>query len=145
MKNYRKNLVIRIRALAFLAAAAAFLGIFDAFFAEATVKANPVFGFQCGLTDGLGILALLLILRYKKALENEEKLRQLYNREKDERMSAIKSKAGMPLLLITSLAMILAGIVAGYFHVIVFYTLIAAALFQLATACIVKFLYSRII
>lgn len=144
MRKYKQNLRIRICALSFVLLAVIFLGIFDAFFATAEIKASEVFGFQCGFTLALGVLALMLIFRYQKALTSEEKVQMLFNKENDERMRTIKYKAGMPLLLITSFAMMIIAVVTGYFHVIVFYTLIAASLCQLLVACIVKFIYMRL-
>lgn len=144
MRKYKKNLIIRICALSFVVLVAVILGIFDVFFATIEIKTSMVFGFQCGLTLGLGVSALPLIIRYKKALESEEKLQLLFNKENDERMKAIKSKAGMPMLLITSFIMIIIAVVIGYFDVVVFYTLIVAALCQLVAACIVKFIYMRL-
>lgn len=79
MRTYKRNLVIRICALSFVVFIAVFLGIFDAFFATEDVKTSMVFGFQCGLTSASGILALILIVRYKKALQSEEKLQLLFN------------------------------------------------------------------
>lgn len=68
----------------------------------------------------MGVLAALFIIRYKKALTNEEKLQLLLNKENDERIKAIKLKAKMPMLFITSFAVILISVVIGYFNVIVF-------------------------
>lgn len=145
MKNYKKSITFRICGLSFMVLVAAILGIFDVFFASVKIKTSTVFGFQCGLTLGLAISALPLIIRYKKALRSEEKLQLLFNKENDERMKVIKSKAGMPMLLITSSVMIIMAIIIGYFNITVFYTLVAAVLFQLLAACIVKFVYMRLI
>lgn len=144
MESYRKTLMFRICALSFVVVFAVALGIFDVFFAAADIKTSPVFGFQCGATLALGVLALPLIVRYKRALTSEENRRRLFHQENDERMKAIKAKAGMPLLWITSFLMIIAAVVTGYFHVVVFYTLMAVSVCQLAIACIVKFIYMRL-
>ena len=56
-------------------------------------------------------------------------------------MSAIRAKAGMPAVLIFSVVIIAAGTIIGYSNPVVFYTLIATAGLQLATAGIVKFIF----
>ena len=68
-------------------------------------------------------------------------LREAYLKETDERMILIRSKAGMPALLITSVIMIFAGIIAGYFNIIVFYSLLAAGVCQLLLGVCLKFYY----
>ena len=60
-------------------------------------------------------------------------------------MKAIRAKAGMPMILISSVVMVIVGIIIGYSNTVVFYTLIAAAALQLMIACITKFVYTKII
>ena len=50
----------------------------------------------------------------------KKELKIQYNKENDERMKAIKAKAGMPMLLITSIVMIIVGVIAGYFNFTIF-------------------------
>ena len=138
MERYKKAIVVRICLLSLLALAAAGLGVFDVFCAEAEIKASEVFGFQCGIGMGMGVLALIGILRYSRILRDEKALRMQYNRENDERMRAIRARAGMPMLLITSVIMLLAGMVAGYVNITAFYALVLAAAGQLIAACAVK-------
>lgn len=145
MEKYKKTLNNRIYALALVVLIAVALGVFDAFFATAEIKSSVIFSFQCGLTSALGVISLALIARYKTALSDEKSIKLLFNKENDERMKAIKYKAGIPMLLITSILMIIAAVIIGYFNVTVFYTLIAASLCQLILSCIVKLVYTRII
>lgn len=99
-----------------------------------------------GLKNGkVQNLALIRIIRYRKALRNDKELQIQYNKENDERMKAIQAKAGMPMILISSIIMVIAGIIIGYSNMVVFYTLIAAAVIQLVIACITKFIYTKII
>ena len=72
------------------------------------------------------------------AINDETKLKILYNKEHDERMKTIRSKAGMPLIAITSMLMVIAAIVAGYFNIVVFYTLVIAVAAQLSVSAMVK-------
>lgn len=143
MEKYKKTLNNRIYALALVVLIAVALGVFDAFFATAEIKSSVIFSFQCGLTSALGVISLALIARYKTALSDEKSIKLLFNKENDERMKAIKYKAGIPMLLITSILMIIAAVIIGYFNVTVFYTLIAASLCQLILSCIVKFVYIK--
>lgn len=84
---------------------------------------------------------MFLLAKYRAALRNEVKLQLLYNEEKDERMSAIRAKAGVPIILILSMALVIAGMLIGYFNETVFIVLICAALFQLLVCLSVKLYY----
>ena len=143
MEKYKKTLTKRIYALTLVVLIAVALGVFDAFFATAEIKSSVIFSFQCGLTSALGVLSLALIARYKMALSDEKSIKLLFNKENDERMKAIKYKAGIPMLLVTSVLMIISAVIIGYFNVTAFYTLIAASLCQLVLSCIVKFVYIK--
>ena len=97
--------------------------------------------FQSGFMLGLAIVSLFMLMKYRKLLRDERGLRESFNKETDERMILIRSKAGMPALLITSVIMIFAGIIAGYFNIIIFYTLLAAGICQLLLGSGLKFYY----
>lgn len=144
MEKYKKVVIIRLFLLSILALLAVGLGIYDVFWATAEEKASNIFGFQCGGITALGILALIWIIRYRKVLRNERELKIQYDKENDERMKAIRAKAGMPMVLITSIVMIVLGIIIGYSNMTVFYALIAAAAAQLGIACVTKFIYTKI-
>ncbi|WP_303869777.1 hypothetical protein [Acetobacterium wieringae] len=112
--------------------------IITADISTATHSDGFVAGFQFGLIVSILGLAVIDIIKLSLAMKDETKLKLLYNKEHDERMKAIRSKAGMPLIAITSMLMILAAIVAGYFNIIVFYTLIIAVAAQLSVSAVVK-------
>lgn len=143
METYKRTINNRIYLLALVVLIAVALGIFDAFFATAEIKSSVIFSFQCGLTSACGLIALAFIARYKRALSDEKNIKLLFNKENDERMKAIKYKAGIPMLLVTSVLMIISAVIIGYFNVTAFYTLIAASLCQLVLSCIVKFVYIK--
>ncbi len=145
MEKYKKIIIVRVFLLSILALLAVGLGIYDAFWATDEIKASEIFEFQCGVTTALGILALIRIIRYGKTLHNDKELQIQYNKENDERMKAIRAKAGIPMVLITSIIMVVVGIIIGYSNMIVFYALIAAAAIQLVIACTTKFIYMKII
>lgn len=143
MSNYKKILKQRIVIFAFLVIFAVGSGIFDVFFASADLKNSDVFGFQVGVITAIGILATISIIRFTLVLKDEKKLQLEYNKENDERNKAIRGKAGLPIVLIISIAMVIAGVIAGYFNIIVFYTLIIAALCQMSICVIVKLILKR--
>lgn len=105
---------------------------------DGTMAEGFVAGFQFGLVISIGVLSLVDFIKLSRAIKDETKLRVLYNKEHDERMKTIRSKAGQPLLTITSVLMVIAAIIAGYFNFIVFFTLVAAVLGQLAVSAGVK-------
>lgn len=145
MEKYKNTLKIRQWMLLLLAAVASGLGIYDTFWASEEIKSSILFEFQCGLTTALGILAVIWIIRYSKVLRSEKELQIQYNKENDERMKIIRAKAGMPMLLISSIVMIVAGLIASYINTDVSYTLIATAICQMMIACIAKLIYRKII
>lgn len=144
MKAYRKVIIIRIILLAALALFAAGLGIYDAFFAGDAIRGHNVFAFQCGSTAALGVMALVCVMKYSQALRSEKIMRQQYIKAHDERMRAIRAKAGMPLSLYFPVLMIAVGTIIGYWNELIFLTLVVAAVAQLLVAAAVKLIYTRI-
>ena len=94
-----------------------------------------------GLCASGELAACFFAVRYRKALRDDTALRKLYNAENDERKKLIRSKAGVPFVLVTSVCMLLAAVVAGHFNLTVFYTLVAAALAQMLLSCGLKMFY----
>ena len=102
MESYRKSITLRI--VFFSLAIALFVGIliYNQFFASEALKNSVVIGFQFGFASAGTIVLVFCIVRYRQTLASEEKLRLLYNQEHDERMSAIRSKAGVPMVIVLS-------------------------------------------
>lgn len=144
MQAYRRVIITRMVLLAALALFAAGLGTYDAFFASDAIREHNVFTFQCGSTSALGVMALVCVMKYSQALRSDKILRQQYIKEHDERMQAIRAKAGMPLTLYFAVVMIAAGTVIGYWNELIFVTLVIAAVAQLLVAAAVKLIYTRI-
>lgn len=143
MEQFRKKLKTRIYLLLVLSLVTALLGVYDVFFAPETLKNMNVFEFQMGASVAICILSLLNIFRYSKVLKDDKKLKLEYNKENDERTKAIKTKAGIPILPILSILMIISGIIAGYFNITVFYTLIIAAMCQVLISGMIKVIYMK--
>lgn len=144
MDKFKLILKRRIALLIIAVLIAAATGIYDVFFAGETARESIFAGFQAGLITGLGLLSAALIIRFRSTLKDEAKLKLQYNKENDERYKAIRAKAGMPMLLITSIMMIIAGVIAGYFSETAFITLICAALAQMSVGVVVKLVYMKI-
>lgn len=103
-----------------------------------SMRPTMVVGFQFGLILGIGMLSLIQVIKLSKIIKDDKKLKILHNKEHDERLILIRSKSGMPMLLITSVLMIIVAIVYGHFNTTVFITLVLAAMIQLLIGLIVK-------
>lgn len=143
MEQYKKVVKLRIGLFALLLLVCVGLGVYDVFWATPAMKVSYIFGYQCGVATGLGVLSFVVILLNSAALRNETKLKIQFNKEHDERMKAIRAKAGMPMLLIASIGMIVAGVVIGYRNPTVFFTLSLAAMCQLTVGAVVKIVYMK--
>ena len=100
-------------------------------------------GFQTGLLFSMIIIFGCLIVRYILTMKDSTKLKKLYNSENDERRKLIKQKCGGNVILFSSVTIIFAGIISGYFNEIVFFSLIACAMFQLNLCVILKLYYFK--
>lgn len=141
MKDYKKSIRKRILLLNIPIVFAVTLGVYDVFWANTEIKEMHIYGFQTGIIISLGLFALITVIRYRTFLNDESKLLLQFNRENDERIKAIKAKAGIPMLPIASILLIIAGVIAGYFNTLVFMTLTAA--FQMTICAIVKLIYMK--
>ena len=144
MEKYKKTLRIRIALFGSVILLNAVLSICQRImddWVKIPADLSSITEFLSGFLMGLAILSLLMLIKYRKLLRDERSLRESYNRETDERMVLIRSKAGMPALLITSIVMIFAGIFGGYYNIIIFYTLLAAGLCQILLGVCLKFYY----
>ena len=142
MEVYRIKLKRRIWLLSVLVLFSSALGVYDVFF-QTDISKDGIFCFQCGLNTAIGIIAAVQIIRCRGALSNDEKLKIQFNKENDERLIAIRAKAGMPMLMVTSITIIVVAIIAGYFNTVIFITLVSAALFQLIIGLLIKLLYMK--
>ena len=62
--------------------------------------------------------------------------------ETDERKAYIRTKSGGWVMYFSALALIIAGIVAGYYSMTVFFTLLAAGMFEMLVIAGLKIYYS---
>lgn len=144
MEEYKKALKIRMAFLTLIVLAAVGMSVYGMFWAEEEIRASEAFSFQNGLVIGIGAYAVVLMVRFRRVMQDERRLQLFFNAENDERRKAIQAKAGLPMILVTSFLMMLVGSFIGYFNSIVFYTLFAAAICQLLLAAAVKIFYLRL-
>lgn len=143
MDQFGKKLKMRIVWLSVLSLTTVLMGVYDVFFVPETLKNMAVFEFQGGALAAICILSSIQIIKYKKILKDDNKLKLEFNKENDERFKTIKSKAGIPIVPIFSVLMIITGIVAGYYNVEVFYILIIVAMCQVVISGIIKLIYMK--
>jgi hypothetical protein len=141
MDQFKKKLKTRIILLCAVLLLFVAILLYNQFGANAAWKDSLAFSFQCGFSAAGSLSLVFWLMKTRAALKDEAKLRLLYNAEKDERMSAIRAKAGIPMVLILSMLLVLAGMVIGYFDETVFVVLICVALFQLLVSLGVKLYY----
>ena len=143
MEAYKKKLTLRVVILILVMLIFLAILLYNQFGASEELKESLGFSFQCGFSAA-GLLVLIFwFVKYRSALKDETKLRVLFNQENDERMKAIRAKAGVPMVLILSILLVLAGMIIGFWNETVFVVLIGVALFQLFTSAAVKSYYMR--
>lgn len=141
MELFKKKLKTRIVLLCAVLLLFVVILLYNQFGASNALKDSLAFSFQCGFSAAGSLALVFWLMKYRTALKDEAKLRLLYNEEKDERMSAIRAKAGIPMVLILSMTLVLGGMIIGYFNETVFVVLIGVALFQLLVSLGVKLYY----
>ena len=100
-------------------------------------------GFQLGGLVGIQGILIINIIRNVRALKDETRLKAMYIKEHDERTQLIWAKSGGTVMYVCAIALILAGIVGGYYNPIVFFSLISAGVFLLLVKAGCKIYYSR--
>ena len=94
-----------------------------------------------GIIFTIGFLALSRAIRINIIFKDKNQLQMEYEKEQNQQRIIIQNKSGMPLILITSTLFFIGSIIGSHFHVLIFYTLSGAALFQLTIASILKIYY----
>ena len=153
MEEYREKLKISLRiytvvdVILILFSAAGFL-------AEAgLIKLTPVAGdshwqsmwrgMVSGASFGIAVLMLIGIVRTVKALRNDAELKKMYIKDHDERQIQIWTSAralSMQIFLIFGLA---AGLIVGYFDMIVGITILACVVIHSLIGICCKIYYSK--
>lgn len=100
-----------------------------------------VYEFQSGLATGFLLIFAIRIIKTRKCLSNEEQLRRQMIIEQDERMRMIRDKTGGSYAMVTSILILIAGIIAGYFNEVVFVTLLCTGTALLLIRLLLKAYY----
>lgn len=108
-------------------------------FAAPAVTEHPAYAGLLGFCAGGLMVGIIGAFRFSRALKDDTELRRLYNQEHDERMRAIRAKAGFPVTVFMGMGLIAAGLVATFFNMTVALTLIVAAVVQLLVSVGIKF------
>jgi hypothetical protein len=147
MEQYKKSLKMRIAVLSVSIAALITLLILNESGTLRAVGANEfsefLRGFQTGILFSVCIIFGYLIGRCIWILNNKEKLKAAYYTENDERHKLIMMKIGGNAMYVCTVAILIGGIVAGYFNEIVFFSLAGCALFLLVVRCALKIYYHK--
>ena len=145
MEAYKAAVSKRIRRVTiFTICVAVFVISMHFFFVKTQEGATGnLFAFLEGGVISIDLLALFYMIQYRKALNDEMKLKNLYNREHDERNQFIKQKAGFPVMTAAGVMLIIGGVTAGYINSTVSYTMAACGIFVLLFQLILKFYFQR--
>lgn len=145
MEQYRDSLKLRIALLipgVAVLAALLVLGETGVFRAVGLSEFSDFLrGFQTGILFAVCVLFIYLTIRYLRLLNNEEKLKSAYYAENDERHKLIMMKISGNAMYVCTIAILIAGIVAGYFNETVFFSLAGCALFLLLIRLGLKIYY----
>lgn len=112
-------------------------------FAAPAVTEHPAYAGVMGFLAGGLLMGIFGMAKFHKAMKDDAALRRLYNQEHDERMQAIRVKAGVPVTLFMGAGLIAAGLVATFFHMTVALTLLVAGIAELVATLALKAGYSR--
>lgn len=88
-------------------------------------------GFHIGMVLVLAVYCIINICKFRNILSSEDRIREFYIKEHDERMAAIREKTGGNVMDTCGIVIIMAGVIAGYFNPVVFVTLIICGMFLL--------------
>ena len=102
-------------------------------------------GLPCGICVGLFAVCVFIAFRCLAMLRDEKKMRLGYNRENDERMNLIRTKAGYPFSIVAGVAMIIAGLLLARVNLTISITAIVCACGQLVVSAVLKTVYSKIL
>jgi len=100
-------------------------------------------GVALGMTVAIMVIALVKIRKYNGCLKDERKLTMLFNEEHDERKQYIQNQSGGMILVICALIVFAMSLIAGFFNITVFITLLAVAYFLLFVKLCLKLYYKN--
>ena len=139
LENYHEVLKKRERLYkSYISLALIFWGIGNFLLKDQARINDSALGFINGLTLGIEIICVFLVFRIRKALKDDKILRRLYIDEHDERKKFIKLKSGSNLIGKIALGIFVISILASYFDMVVFYTLVITGIFLIILSLLLK-------
>ncbi len=100
-------------------------------------------GVSMGVFIGMEFVAVYNLARTYATLHNEEKLKEMYIKETDERNIAIQKETSQKGSTISMAGTAMAAIAAGFFDEKICFTLVAALLFSALVTIIVNAYYNK--
>ena len=102
------------------------------------------YGYICGASIGVFAMMLFLVIRNRKALKDEAKLKKLYIQSNDERTAKIYTLARNTAMQILLYVGLVATVIAGYFSITVSITILVCLFVCSITCTLLAHYYSRI-
>ncbi len=146
MENFRRRIRSRIRVMAGYNSILVIL-ISRGLFHPTAGTTEAASGFMSGLNVGLVLFIQLgltyLLVKYGRAIKDEEKLETFYIYENDERRKFINNQIGGVAINILLALFALGTVGAGFFNETVFFTLLASLLLTAFVKGILKIYFIR--
>lgn len=146
LENYHEVLKKRERLYkSYISFALIFWGIGNFLLKDQARLNDSALGFINGLTLGIEIICVFWVFKIRKALKDDKMLRELYIDEHDERKNFIKLKSGSNLIGKIALGIFVASILASYFNMVVFYTLVITGIFLILVSLSLKLYWRKMV
>lgn len=146
LENYHEVLKKRERLYkSYISFALIFWGIGNFLLKDQDRLNDSALGFINGLTLGIEIICIFWVFKIRKALKDDKMLRELYIDEHDERKNFIKLKSGSNLIGKIALGIFVASILASYFNMVVFYTLVITGSFLILVSLSLKLYWRKMV
>lgn len=146
LENYQLVLRKRLRQYkAYIGFALIFWAIGNIILKDYSSISDSTLGFINGLTLGIEIVSVFWVFRIRKALKDDNLLKELYIKEFDERENLVKLKSGSILISKIAITTFLVSIIASFFNIVVFYTLVITGIFLILVSSLLKVYWRKII
>lgn len=141
MKEFREKLEKKLRLYTLFACSSMLIFFGCQYFLEGA--GDFAEGLITGFFTGLMIVAIFNLTRMHAALKNEDKLKEMYIAETDERNIAIGKETASTATIISIMLTALAAIVAGFINITVCITLAASLFFSAIVTISVRLYYNK--
>ena len=141
MEEFRKKLKNRSMMLLMFCAAAPALYFTLRFLTKGATEFAQ--GLSMGILTSLEVCAIIGMVEAFALLRNEKKLKEKYIAYTDERNKAIEKETAIKFLPVSTYAIGLAAVAAGFFDIKICTTLTAVLLFNLLVFLALKFYYMK--